>query len=109
MSKKSEAFADTLAKELASKVTKQRGFGLSQRERQERLIAEVAEKTIGYLPNADRREMVDTFHETLMNGLHDAMNEAIEEAKRTGDYDHSILVDAFDRLVRDDIDSWTDE
>lgn len=98
--------AEELGQELASNVVILKGSAL--RERQEDLIEAAAAKAMEYLPKASHSEMVDTFHETLVNGLHCAMIDAIKEAHRTGDYTNNVLVEAFDKL-KEEMDDWTDE
>jgi len=101
-----DEIANVLGKELAEKVTKLKGSAC--RERQEDLLEAIAEKAIEYLPEAPHDELVDTFYDTLVNGLHSALIDATNEAKRMGSYNHDVMVEAFDKL-NNDIESWTDE
>jgi len=98
--------AKELGKELATTVCKLQF--LNVRNRQEDMIGAIAEEAMKHLPKVSRDEMVDSIVDTLRDGIYAAMNDAIREAKRTGDYNNNVLVDAFDRL-KEEMDDWTDE
>lgn len=81
----------------------------ASRENKLSIITDATLQAKERLPKMSRNDMVDMVHEHMSDELHSAMQEIINRAKTEGDYEHGILVEAFDRLVRDDIDSWTDE